>query len=475
MATSIHGLSTFLKRRRNCSGGQATGERVIQTSRYRFGRQVAGSLLGALALLLTCSPGTSLAATVTATSCSFADVKSALDRASNGDTVLVPPGTCTWTSSMDFDLAIANGTNKYLTLQGAGIDQTIIIDGVSKAPYPNIAHLIRWTTVSGGLTRITGFTFQGGTSVDSYNQGMVYIRGKSQLFRFDHNKVIPTRTSGMMMWGNVVGVLDHNIFDVSQGWGLYTFHDSWGGVGGYGDNSWASPSTLGTQQAIFIEDNLFTNNQSSGYHRYAVDGWSGGRVVYRNNIFNNCTWANHGTESSGRHRSQRQFEIYNNSWTWDMKGNNFASMIGARGGVGVVFNNTATITNGSVNNFFDISYYRASQPFSPWGQCPSAWDQSSTSCLDQTGKGQGNLISGDSPSPAVWPNQVTDPTYVWNNTINGSASPAASHAPTVVVIGRDLMNQVRPGYAPYAYPHPLVTSTGATNPPPAPPQNVTVR
>ena len=117
------------------------------------------------------------AATISANSCSYADVNTALDNAANGDTVLVPAGTCTWTQSMDFDLAITNGRNKYLTLRGAGIDQTIIIDGVSKAPYPNIAYLLRWTTVNGGLTRITGFTFRGGSSVDSYNQGMIYIRG----------------------------------------------------------------------------------------------------------------------------------------------------------------------------------------------------------------------------------------------------------------------------------------------------------
>lgn len=413
------------------------------------------------------------AATISANSCSYADVNAALDNAANGDTVLVPAGTCTWTQSMDFDLVITNGRNKYLTLRGAGIDQTVIIDGVSKAPYPNIPYLLRWTTVNGGLTRITGFTFRGGSNVDGYNQGMIYIRGNSQQFRFDNNKVIPTKTSGMFIWDNVTGVLDHNVFDVSVAFGLYTFHNSWLNVGGYGDNSWATPNTFGTQQAIFIEDNTFTNNQSVVYHDYAVDGWSGGRVVYRYNTFNNCTWANHGTESSGRHRSQRQFEIYNNTWTWNMKGNGFASMIGARGGVGVVFNNTATITNGTVNNFFDVSYYRAGGSFAPWGQCPNSWDLSSSACLDQTGRGDGDLISGDTPSPVRWPNQAADPTYVWNNKINGTVSPPASHS-SAVVVGRDILSQARPGYTPYQYPHPLITA-GTNNAAPTAPKNLTVQ
>lgn len=418
---------------------------------------------------------TSWAATISAASCSYSDVNSALDRASNGDTVLVPPGTCTWSTTMDFDTNISGGTNKYLTLQGAGIDQTVIIDGVSKAAYPNIPFLLRWTTVKGGLTRITGFTFRGGSATDCCNKGVLYFRGNSDQFRFDHNKVVPTHTSGMMVWGNIKGVIDHNTYDVSRSFGLYTFHDSWKDVGGYGDNSWASPSTLGSGEALFIEDNQFVNDQSLSYHNYANDGWAGGRVVYRYNTYNSCTWANHGLESSGRQRSQRQYEVYKNNFIWDLRGNSFAGLIGARGGVGVVFDNVATISNGSVNQFFDITYYRATSSFAPWGQCPSVWDQSSTSCMDQTGKGQGDLISGDTPSPARWSNQITDPTYAWNNKINGAVSNPVSHVSSVVALNRDFYSQARPGYTPYVYPHPLTSGSTSSNPPPAPPQNLTVQ
>jgi len=85
------------------------------------------------------------------------------------------------------------------------------------------------------------------------------------------------------------------------------------------------------------------------------------------------------------------------------------------------------------------------------------------------------MISGDTPSPAAWPNQITDPTYVWNNKINGAVSNAVSHVPAVVALNRDLYNQARPGYTPYVYPHPLTSGSGSSNPPPAPPQNLTVR
>ncbi len=432
-------------------------------------------LLSLLIFLLTLNAGNLWAATITASSCSFSHVQAALNSAANGDTVVVPPGNCTWTTSLDLDNVVTNGRNKYLTLRGAGIDQTIIRDGVSKDNYPNVPHLIRWTTVSGGLTRVTGFTFQGGTIVDDYNKGMLYFRGNSNQFRFDHNKVIPTATSGMFLWGNIRGVVDHNTFDVKNGFGLYVHHDSWNGTGGYGDSSWASPSSLGTSNAVFVEDNAFTNNQSDGYHQYATDGWNGGRVVYRYNTFTACTLANHGTDSGGRERSQRHFEVYNNTWIWNMQGgNNFASLIGYRGGSGVVFNNTATITNGTINTFIDFQYYRAGQSWWPFGKCPSAWDFSSTRCLDQTGNGQGAMISGDTPSPATWPNQAVEPAYIWNNKINGVVSNASSNVPNVVIANRDFFNQVKPGYTPYAYPHPLASGTTVNDPPPGAPVGVAV-
>lgn len=430
-------------------------------------------VLATCGLLLSLSGNSVSAAIISASSCSYSAVKAALDQAVNGDTVRVPAGTCTWTQSLDFDINITNGTNKYLTLQGAGIDQTVIIDGVSKADYPNIPYLIRWTTVNAGPTRITGFTFRGGSIDDVYNLGMVYIRGQSRQFRFDHNKLVPTLTPGIVVWEGVTGVLDHNVFDVSRGrYGIYIHHTRWNGVGDFGDNSWASPNTLGTQQAMFVEDNTFTNNQSTSWHRYAADGWNGGRVVYRYNTFNNCTWANHGTESSGRWRGQRQFEVYENTWTWNLQGQGFPAVVSSRGGVGVVFNNTVTVTNGTLSSVFDVSYYRSTQSFAPWGQCPSIWDQSSTVCLDQTGRGDGNLLSGFTPTPSGWPNQAADPTYIWNNKINGVVKGPISHS-VPVVLGRDVIAQARPGYAPFQYPHPL-NGGGSSNPAPAAPQGVTV-
>ena len=63
----------------------------------------------------------SAAKNIDAASCSRQDVQSAIDAASDGDVVIIPPGSCTWNTAVTF-------SNKAITVQGAGIDQTIITD-----------------------------------------------------------------------------------------------------------------------------------------------------------------------------------------------------------------------------------------------------------------------------------------------------------------------------------------------------------
>jgi len=60
--------------------------------------------------------GKCFAATVDAASCSQDDVQTAIDSAIRGDTVKIPAGSCTWTSSLSI--------TKSITLQGAGIGST---------------------------------------------------------------------------------------------------------------------------------------------------------------------------------------------------------------------------------------------------------------------------------------------------------------------------------------------------------------
>ncbi len=425
-------------------------------------------LMGLCCLLWTTS---ARAATIQAASCSQAAVATAVNSARDGDTVVVPAGSCSWTANLTI-------TNKMLTIQGAGIGQTTLIDNVPRVN--GQPQMLNWITKDGGLSRITGITFQGGTTPDGFNTGIVDISGVSHQLRIDHCRFVPTQTSGLMLEGYLWGVIDHNIFDVSSGtgFGMYIFHNAWNVSGSdFGDASWADDTSMGTNKAMFVEDNTFTNNQSVIPQQYAVDGWSGSRVVYRNNTFVNTTWANHGTESSGRWRSQRQYEVYNN--TFSLNGNiSFPSMVGARGGVGVIFNNTATTSGGAgIDVLVDLQYYRATGSFDPWGQCngSSVWDGDQQSngypCLDQPGRGKGSLLSNFTPTPTGWPTQIAEPTYAWNNRVNGTVSNVRSNVPSYIVEGRDFVNLAKPNYTSFVYPHPLVSPST----PPGVPQNLSLR
>ncbi|HMS82087.1 MAG TPA: hypothetical protein PKD12_00370 [Nitrospira sp.] len=345
----------------------------------------------------------------------------------------------------------------------------MLTDGVGKGKYPNVPQVLSWVMPISGLSRLSGITFQGGSITDSANKGMVLVAGGSHQFRVDHNKFIPTQTSGLMIIGNHWGVVDHNVFDVSANHGYGTYiHEA-----NYGDESWAEGSTLGTEQNVFLEDNVFTQDQSKGYFYPGQDGWSGHRVVVRYNTFYDTKASNHGTETSGRWRSARQFEYYNNTWTLNMRGHFEPAAISIRGGTGVVFNNSVTVSDGMTNHLVEFKYLRAKASHSPWGQCPAAWDLAEDRCIDQIGVGKGKLLSGFSPTPAEWPEQMNDPVYVWNNRVNGKLSLPISPTPTVVQVGRDVIHSPKPEYTPYTYPHPLVTSSDTKGAAPAPPQTLT--
>ena len=89
------------------------------------------------------------AATIRAPSCNQADVENAIEQAADGDTVLVPAGSSTWTKGVSI--------SKTLALKGAGIGRTLITNDYPEGSLVNISES---TT---GHIRIQGFDFIPGT------------------------------------------------------------------------------------------------------------------------------------------------------------------------------------------------------------------------------------------------------------------------------------------------------------------------
>ena len=122
---------------------------------------------------------------VQAGSCSQEDVQAAIDAASDGDFVVIPPGTCTWTTSSDSVPAVLI-SGKAITLQGAGVGQTIITDETGTC-WNN--SLIRVDGTEEKPFRIIGFTF---TEVNAPTA--LRVSGKTPLGGMQINRLAKLKT-----------------------------------------------------------------------------------------------------------------------------------------------------------------------------------------------------------------------------------------------------------------------------------------
>lgn len=399
-------------------------------------------------------PGT---ITIEANSCSQIDVQAAIDSAEDGNIVLVPAGECTWTISVII-------YEKEITLQGAGIGETIINDSVSGS---NGALDI--IGVNGKPFRVTGFTFDGSEN----NHHTLGIYGDSKNFRVDHSRFQNFGGRGVWIEGYTFGVIDHCDFEWGHSQAIYTelMHES-DSVGG--TFSWTElPLGLGTANAIYVEDSTFKSNEpeETGFATI-LDGAAGYRLVFRNNDVTNGYIMTHGRDIKNN-RGVYSLEIYNNTFLAD--GKNHWRLMFIRGGTGVVWGNTVTEANGGyVSNFAHLTNYCSCCQFicpdlgggcsgiDPCNSAGCGFDLcTSYPCIDQVGRAT---------------NQELAPFYEWDNTFVGGdgdlvvwemCDTIGDHIQDVPHDGELLADYYNdtpmPGYVPYTYPHPL-TDEGETEP-----------
>jgi hypothetical protein len=405
------------------------------------------------------------ARTITAASCSQADVQTALNAAVAGDTVAIPAGKCTWTTQVSWT-APAN-----VILQGAGNtslggDQTVIVDN-----YASDRPLLSITTNGSGTFRMTGLTFQGGSVGSSVKwNGMIIIGGQSKKLRIDHIHInmqtySPQNNGAALFFTDwVYGVVDHILLDLHDvGYGIKVEHDKVDGSQ-VGDGAWAAPTSLGTNTFLFVEDSTFNADSSGGY---ANDCSQGGRWVWRHNVMNNTAVQTHPTGGGGRARGCRAWEVYQNTFNGSNSDPNFNGAF-LSAGTGVLWGNSAPA---GYSNFVTLHSMRKdnrtySQTAAPngWGYCGTAfngtgsnWDQNSNAstgyaCLDQPGRGVGDLLSGDFPTvintatgcmasaACAWPRQALEPVYEWLNVwacTNCGGTFWGVYEPTVLVQNQD--------------------------------------
>jgi cell division septation protein DedD len=284
--------------------------------------------------------------------------------AQDGDTIALPVGTFTWTTQVTI--------SKGITLQGAGIGQTIVKDNIHSAS----VRLLDISLKAGLVTRVTGIEFQDGgrTPTPSAPNGVIVIGGSNTngaQLRFDHNKWVDM--NGFLVTFTVIGVIDHNDLNIGghvYEW-LYPYGSGWNGKQ-WGDGSWDSPVNWGSGEFLFLEDNTGNCTRTS-IECSLTDGFNGARFVVRHNTLSNFNIGDHGTESPGRGRSSRAKEIYNN--VMDARNvNRFP--VGTRGGTTLFHDNTLTHYQGA-GALNTLSAFRMVEDFNPWGGADgrNGWDK----------------------------------------------------------------------------------------------------
>jgi hypothetical protein len=485
------------------------------------------------------------AAILTASSTAFADVNKTVQQANAGDTVIIPPGTNAWTTTL---------TISGITLRGSGTNSTVIAD---ETPVGTGTPLITvWTTPT-ILSRITQIQFVHGVTNSPFANppasvnwlGTISIGNPSPLFRVDHCFFNNLAAKNVHINQGEWGLIDHCAFICGSG-DVNAIEIN--GDSPYGDASWNQPTDWGGTNAVYIENNYFFGGPP--------DVAQGGRMVFRyNTAAGNANTpffiSTHGTEiGGGRWRGIRCIEVYNNTFTYQTAGlsDNFSIGVNIRGGSALVFSNTISGYYGMAN-VEDFRLTDNDADSGPWfgATGTSGWDSNSPALLsgvasatssalyvanakwttnqwvgctvwntnnlgvnnvgwpvntnngnigfvisnnvntmffkigrqpfnqiqftagdsfvvhqvyaaiDAPGRGQGDLLVGDNPTP-VWLHDAIEPIYFWNNTVlenNGGLVninwTEGAEYPGVILENRDFFNSAKPDYTPLVYPHPL--------------------
>lgn len=406
-------------------------------------------------------PTTAGAATRTAAALTPEAVWDAINAAKDGDIVQLPEGTAVWKSGWN---AKHWAKMKSITIQGAGIDKTIIRTDTTRAPGDK-AFVING--VEGKPFRITGITFDGtGLPNAGTWAGEIVISGNCKNFRVDHCKFL-NMDQMMTITGDTYGLIDHCCFHAlkKKGGLAQTIYCQ-----GPGKSAFTRPFTMGTAEAVYFEDNEahFSPEvvNATGNNPWIVP-YQGARVVIRHNKIINSQLEIYRVRP-GAYGSQSA-EIYDNAFSAEgVKMYRPQGFIFIAGGVAMVFNNTVTGTTYNCRTI-ELSHERSFRAFGEFAVCdgrnpidgnqiPAGRKGAGYPCFGQPGR------ATDADGDGVF---EPSPCYAWNNTFNGAkldmtlrpwADPEqAERQAEHVKEGRDFFNEApKPEYyKPYTYPHPL--------------------
>lgn len=373
-----------------------------------------GLTSNALAFTVTTS---SITCTTTTADANLATVADAIAAASSGSTVCVAAGTVTWASA----LTLTQNSKAIRLIGAAGYSAgTTAITCSGRCVY------ISSNTTATVANRVAYFTLtssQETFQLDSDGGGQA-VRG----FRLDH--IIRPNGTGAIIdfmagWGvstsAMKGLIDHNtIYDGRVVW--FGEPDTTGGR-----YRWSENDDLGTDEAVYVEDNLFetsSNGLSNSVNQ--IDGRDGSRYVVRFNTFDHGRVEGHGVQGNTT-RAIRMAQFYYNDFVAGCVGTKIFRYFFIRGGTVMIFGNR---TDGcATENAISLDIARTHQgstdpvfaaQVSVIGPCDGASvaDRNDASgegyvCMDQPGSSKDTSrydFSGQHTQ------QTSRPWYLWRNT-----------------------------------------------------------
>jgi len=450
------------------------------------------------------------AATFTASSCALSDVQSAVNKAAEGDTVVIPSGSCRWSGGVSI--------SKGITVQGAGTATTITSAGSS---------LFTINGNGSGNYRISNMVFLGTSSGGTD----IAINGAWDSMRIDHITWNTGSTRAIYVGRLMVGDIVYRGLNRTHQKALidninYTPASSSAGrpfilIYGLGYRAWQQDDGFGSDNFVFIEDSDF----NYAANNYVVDTEMGGRYVFRYNNVRNAGVSMHDMGGQLLARGNRATEQYNNTLTCSGSGcGGRTGLQSTRGGTGLFYNNEIRgyamptwpmIYRVAYNTcFFGGGYcsqtgtrkvcqdlakrcsiskkpcYSTSDCGKTGGTCPDSsgglWCSSNSDCKDAKGNDglcmQIDGLGRTGSEAAGWPcrdqtgrgkdnpstgAQELSPVYWWNNTVDGVSNKSmnvSGQYADYIKVNRDYCNhspstacgsKAAWTYTPYAYPHPL--------------------
>lgn len=401
---------------------------------------------------------------VTAASASQADVQTAINAASDGQTVCIPNGSATWTSGITTTKQIWIRAQNFTPTSGGSTSRNVTI--TNNAGTDDLFNITSGNTFA---VQISGIKFLAGTGTGSFiiAQGTGTKPPMINDCYFDQ----PNNFSVLrnLSWNTCTG----GVF-----WNNYWESTDDGGSGGVGSGSgcfhiisgkpWLDAQTWGANDTngnlnLYIEDSTFVN-----IYNQAVDADDNGRIVIRHNTILNTQMLTHGTTSL---QGGRQVELYNNAYQYRQTAPNSMGITWVnlnryfwwRAGTSRVTDNTVEVIDsggfwGNVKPSFlhiDESLTRAGSG----AACQTVYP--------------GTHWPGNGANGAA---QISDPCYLWNNTGGGAVAGTGDTDPTntlwnvndqadtcgnglmtinFFLLGRDIFIADPGNYTKYTYPHPL--------------------